>query len=121
MSDDTYLRLQAAIPALRRYARVLTRDPSRADDLVQDCLERALVGQDRRMSMRCRSDKEGALAESFAYLALMDVEASMNAAETQALRELLQILSHEIINSLTPIVSLSLGDGGRVVQRSSDA
>jgi two-component system, NtrC family, nitrogen regulation sensor histidine kinase NtrY len=42
-----------------------------------------------------------------AYLALMDVEASINAAEAQALRELLQILSHEIMNSLTPIVSLS--------------
>jgi len=29
------------IPALRRYARALTGDPVRADDLVQDCLERA--------------------------------------------------------------------------------
>lgn len=43
MSDDAHIRLQAAIPALRRYARVLTRDPSQADDLVQDCLERALT------------------------------------------------------------------------------
>jgi RNA polymerase sigma-70 factor (ECF subfamily) len=30
------------IPALRRYARALTSDANRADDLVQDCLERAL-------------------------------------------------------------------------------
>lgn len=29
------------IPSLRRYARALTRDVERADDLVQDCLERA--------------------------------------------------------------------------------
>lgn len=29
------------IPSLRRYARGLTRHPDRADDLVQDCLERA--------------------------------------------------------------------------------
>jgi RNA polymerase sigma-70 factor (ECF subfamily) len=29
------------IPCLRRYARALTRDVERADDLVQDCLERA--------------------------------------------------------------------------------
>jgi len=29
------------VPALRRYARALTGDPSAADDLVQDCLERA--------------------------------------------------------------------------------
>ena len=33
--------LAAAIPRLRRYARVLTGDPTRADDLVQDTLARA--------------------------------------------------------------------------------
>jgi RNA polymerase sigma-70 factor (ECF subfamily) len=33
--------LAAAIPRLRRYARVLTRNPARADDLVQDTLLRA--------------------------------------------------------------------------------
>ena len=33
--------LVAAIPRLRRYARVLTGEPSRADDLVQDTLARA--------------------------------------------------------------------------------
>lgn len=31
----------AEIPYLRRYARALTRDRTAADDLVQDCLERA--------------------------------------------------------------------------------
>ena len=34
------------LPLLRRYARALTRDVSRADDLVQSCLERALARQD---------------------------------------------------------------------------
>ncbi|MBR0568517.1 sigma-70 family RNA polymerase sigma factor [Azoarcus sp. L1K30] len=34
--------LLAEIPPLRRYARALTGDPNRADDLVQDTLERAL-------------------------------------------------------------------------------
>src|ERR687889_1391110 len=34
--------VQAAIPALRRYARALTRDADSADDLVQDTLVRAL-------------------------------------------------------------------------------
>nr|WP_220572354.1 sigma-70 family RNA polymerase sigma factor [Gluconobacter oxydans] len=53
MSDEAHLRLQAAIPALRRYARVLTRDPSQADDLVQDCLERALT---RLHQVRGQSD-----------------------------------------------------------------
>jgi RNA polymerase sigma-70 factor (ECF subfamily) len=34
--------IQATIPALRRYARALTRDAEAADDLVQDTLLRAL-------------------------------------------------------------------------------
>ena len=35
-------RIEAAIPALRRYARALTRDAETADDIVQDTLVRAL-------------------------------------------------------------------------------
>ena len=35
-------KVEAAIPALRRYARSLTRDADTADDLVQDTLVRAL-------------------------------------------------------------------------------
>jgi RNA polymerase sigma-70 factor, ECF subfamily len=34
--------IQATIPALRRYARALTRDAETADDIVQDTLVRAL-------------------------------------------------------------------------------
>jgi RNA polymerase sigma-70 factor (ECF subfamily) len=40
--DDFAAHLEAHIPKLRRYARSLTRDPDRADDLVQDCLVRAI-------------------------------------------------------------------------------
>jgi RNA polymerase sigma-70 factor, ECF subfamily len=39
---DPYRDIQAEIPRLRRYARALTRDLASADDLVQDCLTRAL-------------------------------------------------------------------------------
>lgn len=39
---DTYREIEAEIPRLRRYARALTRDMVAADDLVQDCLTRAL-------------------------------------------------------------------------------
>ena len=40
---DLFLdHLERWIPNLRRYARALTRDREQADDLVQDCLERAL-------------------------------------------------------------------------------
>lgn len=34
--------IQSHLPALKRYARVLTQSPEKADDLVQDCVERAL-------------------------------------------------------------------------------
>ena len=35
-------QLEGEIPHLRRFARSLTHDVERADDLVQDCLERAI-------------------------------------------------------------------------------
>ncbi len=37
--------IEAAIPALRRYAHALVRDGDLAEDLVQDCLERAVRGR----------------------------------------------------------------------------
>jgi RNA polymerase sigma-70 factor (ECF subfamily) len=40
---EIYQRLEAEIPRLRRYARALARDAATADDLVQDCLARALA------------------------------------------------------------------------------
>jgi RNA polymerase sigma-70 factor (ECF subfamily) len=45
--------LVAALPRLRRYARVLTRDVDRADDLVQDTLARAW---EKRRMWRVGSD-----------------------------------------------------------------
>ena len=44
MTDFARL-LETEIPRLRRYARALTRDASRADDLVQSCLVRAIAKQ----------------------------------------------------------------------------
>ena len=41
--DNRDLEIVKQIPRLRRYARALTGDRGRADDLVQDTLERALV------------------------------------------------------------------------------
>ncbi|MBX6366765.1 MAG: sigma-70 family RNA polymerase sigma factor [Rhodospirillales bacterium] len=42
MTDSVYRQIEEEIPRLRRYARALTRDFNTADDLVQDCLARAL-------------------------------------------------------------------------------
>lgn len=41
MRSHQYKELTECIPVIRRYARALTNDIHRSDDLVQDCLERA--------------------------------------------------------------------------------
>jgi len=43
--SDFGRELGLLIPRLRRYARALTRDANRADDLVEECLVRALAKQ----------------------------------------------------------------------------
>jgi two-component system, NtrC family, nitrogen regulation sensor histidine kinase NtrY len=43
--------------------------------------------------------------------ALTDIQAEIQAAEAAALKELLQVLSHEIMNSLTPLASLAQSAG----------
>src|SRR5215475_8400611 len=40
--NDMLPLVEPLIPALRRYARALMRNHAQADDLVQDCLERAV-------------------------------------------------------------------------------
>ncbi|GGD11209.1 sigma-70 family RNA polymerase sigma factor [Aureimonas glaciei] len=41
-TDEIAARIEPLIPGLRRYAFALVRDRDAADDLVQDCLERAV-------------------------------------------------------------------------------
>ena len=46
--SDMLRQVEPVIPALRRYARALVRNRATADDLVQDCLERAVSNWERR-------------------------------------------------------------------------
>ncbi|RXF70885.1 RNA polymerase sigma factor [Hansschlegelia zhihuaiae] len=48
--QDMIVLVEPLIPALRRYARSLLREPAAADDLVQDCLERAITRWGQRRS-----------------------------------------------------------------------
>jgi RNA polymerase sigma factor (sigma-70 family) len=53
--NDMLLQVEPLIPALRRYARALMRNPTAADDLVQDCLERAVSRWHQRREGNTRS------------------------------------------------------------------
>ena len=52
--------------------------------------------------------------------ALVDIGAELRAAEASALRELLQVLSHEIMNALTPIASLGRTAADMLAERGDD-
>ena len=41
-------KIEACVPALRRYAWALTRNADRADDLVQDCIAQHLAAHQPR-------------------------------------------------------------------------
>jgi DNA-binding FrmR family transcriptional regulator len=43
MNPENAGAIESQIPSLRRYARALSGSADRADDLVQDCLERAVA------------------------------------------------------------------------------
>jgi len=53
--NDMLLQVEPLIPALRRYARALMRNAASADDLVQDCLERAVSRWHQRRDGNTRS------------------------------------------------------------------
>ena len=53
--NDMLLQVEPLIPALRRYARALVRNAATADDLVQDCLERAVSRWHQRRDTDARS------------------------------------------------------------------
>lgn len=52
---DMLVQVEPLIPALRRYARALMRNRANADDLVQDCLERAVSRWHQRRDGNVRS------------------------------------------------------------------
>jgi RNA polymerase sigma-70 factor (ECF subfamily) len=53
--DEMLRQVEPLIPALRRYARSLLRNQAGADDLVQDCLERAISRWSQRRDGEVRS------------------------------------------------------------------
>ncbi len=103
--NDMLSLIQPLIPALRRYARALLRDRSAADDLVQDCLERAVscwhqrrADADPRTWVFMAMTQLRRTASRARHIAIEDVQENMFAlAPSQEnglrYRELLQALS----------------------------
>lgn len=54
-----------------------------------------------------RIDRVQAPDSRFSIVALIDIEAESNAAEARAASEMIEILGHELLNGLAPIVSLA--------------
>ncbi|MGO9361300.1 MAG: sigma-70 family RNA polymerase sigma factor [Xanthobacteraceae bacterium] len=87
--------IEAMIPALRRYARALTRDADIADDLVQDTLVRALraerlfVGGDLRSWLytiltNLNRNRRRALARKPTITPLLDTAADASGTEAES-------------------------------------
>ncbi|MDR7147788.1 RNA polymerase sigma factor [Rhizobium sp. BE258] len=53
--SDLLSQVEPMIPALRRYAHGLLRNPETADDIVQDCLEKVVSNWSRRRDENARS------------------------------------------------------------------
>lgn len=83
---DILLHVEPLIPALRRYARALMQDGAAADDLVQDCLERAISGWHRRRKDREVRSWVFAILHNLAVNCLRQRqrEARHNAGDTEA-------------------------------------
>lgn len=95
------------------------RDLFRADDLVVDppealiaAVERPQAGSPSPLRLFDRAYAVGVseyLGDQGAtrWVSLTDIQSEVRTAEATALRDLLRVLSHEIMNSLTPVASLA--------------
>jgi signal transduction histidine kinase len=113
------MRARGALTALNLAARRFFA----TDDLVADppeALVRAVLGATPGQRQTLTLEVEGqprayALTVSelvsggdfVRIVALVDIQSEIQAAEATALRELIQVLNHEIMNSLTPVTSLA--------------
>ncbi|MEM9675123.1 MAG: ATP-binding protein [Bacteroidota bacterium] len=82
-------------------------------------VELSLNGEIRRLSVQL--SKVRLLKDTYRIITLHDIEDEINRSETEAYHKLIRILTHEIMNSVTPISSLSEtllmmleSDGGQV-------
>jgi len=98
--------LEPLIPALRRYARALVRDPWDADDLVQDCLERAISRWHQR-----RGDEGGNSGNTRAWVFTILHHLAMTRLR-RAARRPRPVALDEVDGSSETMMDRMTGDGG---------
>lgn len=108
-------RPDAGVQALNRAARTLFDTDDRLVGGAADLLEavaRDEPGAGRVVRLRDRAYAVGLsevvmAGKAIRLASLADVQSEVRIAEATALRDLLRVLSHEIMNSLTPVASLA--------------
>jgi RNA polymerase sigma-70 factor (ECF subfamily) len=96
------------LPSLRRYAVALTGRASEADDLVQDCIERALIG---RASLR-EPDRMGAWLRSILHNLARDGQRRGSRFGTVGIDE----MQDDLALSVAPQDELGMRDLNRAIQ-----
>jgi signal transduction histidine kinase len=108
-------RSDTDIQALNRAARTLFRTDDWLTDTpleLAEAIERDDAGAGRVVRLFERAYAVGvseiqATGQVMRLVSLADVQSEVRMAEATALRDLLRVLSHEIMNSLTPVASLA--------------
>lgn len=130
-------RIEALVPALRRFAWSLTRNADEADDLVQDCLEQALGGWRRRradgdlrawlyailynlhVSRRRRAARRSRLLDDFALFEASATPAGGSDAAVQCAQVLAQLDAlpedHRAVLLLVGVEGLGYEEAARVL------
>jgi signal transduction histidine kinase len=121
-----------SLRALNRAARILFH----ADDLIpeppdalRDAIGAAALGQPALVALAQAGGRSTAVSVATSFgpdgarllAVLTDVQAEIQAAEAAALRDLLSVLAHEIMNALTPVTSLAETAHAMLVEGGAEA
>ena len=100
--DDFGAQATAVIPRLRRYARALTGDAMRADDLVQDTRERALVKQ--------HLWRQGSDLRAWMFTIMHNVFVNQVRARPADITVALDAEAYDVPANINPVDRLEVGD-----------
>ena len=100
--DDFGAQATAVIPRVRRYARALTGDAMRADDLVQDTLERALVKQ--------HLWRQGSDLRAWMFTIMHNVFVNQVRARPADITVALDAEAYDVPANINPVDRLEVGD-----------